>query len=461
MFDKKHIHFIAIGGSGMSGIAEVLLNQGHEVSGSDLVDNVATKRLRQLGAKVYVDHKSEHINGADIVVVSSAIKTDNPELMTAKKNNIPVMCRAEMLAQLMRLQKGVAIAGTHGKTTTTSLVASILVQDGFDPTFVIGGLLKSAGTNAKLGKSEYFVAEADESDGSFLYLHPEVAVVTNIDADHLTAYDNDFSHLKQTFVEFLQQLPFNGLAVLCIDDPVVNEIHSQISRPQLTYGFSEKADYQLLNYSQHGVKCCFDIQGPDLRISIELNLPGRHNALNATAAVVVAVHMGVKPDAIQAALQRFAGVGRRFQMYGEFNTKNGQVILIDDYGHHPREVSATLAAVRNAWPERRLVMVYQPHRYSRTKALFNDFVDVLQGSDVLVLLDVYPAGEQVINGADGQALYKAICDQGQMQSIFVEKIDDLPKVLKSVLQDGDILLTLGAGNIGSMASKLAGNNLIG
>ena len=459
MSPKKHIHFIAIGGSGMSGIAEVLLNQGHQISGSDIVANTATMRLKQLGATINIGHRPRQINGADIVVTSTAIKDNNSELQAAQKAHIPIMSRAEMLAQLMRLQKGIAIAGTHGKTTTTSLVSSILTEAGLDPTFVIGGLLQSAGANAKLGKSEYFVAEADESDASFLILQPNIAIVTNIDEDHMTTYDNDFSKLKQTFVQFLQQLPFDGLAVLCIDDPAMAELHEQISRPQVSYGFANNADYHLQNYHQYGVTSEFEIKTSESVLSITLNLPGRHNALNATAAVAVAKYLGIKDAAIKSALAKFAGVGRRFQLYGEFKTANGNIILIDDYGHHPREVSVTLVAVRDAWPRRRLVMAYQPHRYTRTQALFGDFVNVLQEVDVLVLLDVYPAGEKCIPGADGPALYQAICApmcaQGKLKPIFVKQIDELPHVLKKVLKNGDVLLTQGAGSIGAVASQLS------
>jgi UDP-N-acetylmuramate--alanine ligase len=457
-----HIHFIGIGGAGMGGIAEVLHNLGYQVSGSDQGQNAITSRLQSLGVKITIGHHVDNIAGAQVIVLSSAIHEDNLELIAAKNARIPLIPRARMLADLMRFKKGIAIAGTHGKTTTTSLVASALAEGGLDPTFVIGGLLKSTGTHAYLGASEYFVAEADESDASFLYLHPQVAIVTNIDIDHLTTYHNDFSNLRRTFLEFLDRLPFDGLAVVCIDDPIIHEIISDISRPTLTYGFHESADIQLFDFTQVGTQSYFKIRRKDnsTEVSITLNLPGRHNALNAAAAFAVASKMGVPDAAIQAAFAKFAGVGRRFQIYGEFNTGVGSVLLIDDYGHHPREITATVSAIRGAWPERRLVMAYQPHRYTRTKELFQDFVKVLSEQiDQLLLLDIYSAGESPIPEADGESLYAAIRKQSKSAPIFVKLIDELPSALRGVLEDGDVLLLQGAGSIGLMAAKLAAMQL--
>lgn len=457
----KRIHFIGIGGAGMGGIAEVLLNMGYEISGSDQSNNSMTQRLEKLGATVMHSHEAANIEGAQVVVVSSAITSSNPEMIAAKQAHIPIIPRARMLADLMRFKRGIAIAGTHGKTTTTSLVASILGQAGLDPTFVIGGLLKSAGTHAHLGASDYFVAEADESDASFLYLHPQITVVTNIDIDHLGTYQNDFNNLRNTFLEFLDRLPFNGLAVLCIDDPGVRAIMDEVARPCVTYGFSEDADIQIYDFYQQGTQSHFKIKrNGGAPLEVQLNLPGRHNALNATAAYAVAANLRVNDQAVQMALAKFAGVGRRFQIYGEFETGQGKVLLIDDYGHHPREITATLQAIRGAWPERRLVVAYQPHRYSRTKELFKDFVQVLsQEADQLVLLDVYSAGEQPIVEADGQALFSAIQQLSQKNPVFVKLIDELPKTLNGILKDGDVLLLQGAGSIGSMAAKLAASEL--
>ncbi len=455
----KRIHFIGIGGAGMGGIAEVLLHQGYEITGSDVSQNAMVKRLQNLGATITLQHAAENSIGADVVVISTAISETNPELVAAKEARIPIVPRAQMLADLMRMkQHGIAVAGTHGKTTTTSLLACVLTEAGLDPTFVIGGMLKSAGANAYLGKSPFFVAEADESDASFLYLHPEISIVTNIDADHMSTYHNNFSELKNTFIQFLHRLPFNGLAVVCIDDPIVQEILPHIARPILTYGFHPDADIQITDFQPVGFQSRFTLKhandGKD--IAITLNLPGTHNALNTAAVCGVALSLGVTETAIQNALEKFSGVGRRIQVYGELEMAQGNVLLIDDYGHHPREVIATWTAIRQAWPDRRLVVAYQPHRYTRTHDLFADFVDVLsQQADQLVLLDVYSAGETPIAGADGKALFQAVRQRSKTTPLFVPEIDDLADVLNQVLKDGDILLTQGAGTIGTIAPKLA------
>lgn len=457
----RHIHFVGIGGAGMGGIAEVLLTQGYCVSGSDRSENAVVKRLRQLGANIIQGHREENIAGADVVVRSTAVLDDNPELIAARKTRIPVVPRALMLAELMRFRHGIAVAGTHGKTTTTSLIASLLAEGGFDPTFVIGGLLNSAGTNARLGAGRYLVAEADESDASFLYLQPMAAVVTNIDADHMSTYQGDFAKLRDTFIAFLQHLPFYGLAVLCLDDPVVREIIPSVSRPVLTYGFTEEADWQALDYEQKSTKTFFRAvrSNGQFSLDIELNLAGQHNVLNALSAIAIATEIGVEKTAIQRCLANFGGVGRRFQIYGEFKTVQGQVLLLDDYGHHPREIAVTLRAARAAWPDRRLVMAYQPHRYSRTRDLFEDFAQVLSEVDVLLLLDVYSAGEVPIAGADGRSLCRNIRQRGRVEPIFIEYPRDLNQALQNVLQDGDVLLTQGAGDIGSIAAQLAANKL--
>lgn len=454
----RRIHFVGIGGAGMGGIAEVLLNEGYAVSGSDLTSNSVTKRLEQFGAKIIQKHHSDNIKNADVIVRSSAIPDDNPELVAARQARIPIVPRALMLAELMRFRYGIAIAGTHGKTTTTSLVTSILAEAGLDPTFVIGGRLNSTGSNAKLGSGKYLVAEADESDASFLYLKPIMSAVTNIDADHMSTYNGDFSNLKQTFVEFLHHLPFYGLAVLCLDDPVVRDIIPQVSRPILTYGFSEEADIRALEFDQQGVKTHFKVLRRDKpSLEILLNLAGQHNVLNSLAAIAIATEIDIPDAAIKKALSTFSGVGRRFQMYGEFNLSQGRVFLVDDYGHHPREIKATLQAIRKAWPNRRLVMAYQPHRYTRTRDLFDDFAQVLSEVDVLVLLDVYSAGESIIPGADGRSLCRNIRQRGKVDPIFVEHPQDLPIALQNVLQDQDIVLTQGAGNIGAISAELAKN----
>lgn len=458
----KHVHFVGIGGVGMAGIAEVLLRQGYTVSGSDLSENALTQWLRVMGAIIYRGHEASNIKDADVIVRSSAVDWANPELDAARKAHIPIVPRAEMLGELMRFRYGVAAAGTHGKTTTTSLVTSILAEAGLDPTFVIGGRLNSVGSNARLGRGHYLVAEADESDASFLYLKPMISIVTNIDQDHMGTYDNDFGRLKSTFIEFLHRLPFYGLAVLCIDDPVVREILPQLSRPIVTYGINAEADFRTQSYTQSGMQTKFIVERPKGQppLSITLNLPGRHNVLNALAAIAVATELKVQDKAIVDALQHFAGIGRRFQIYGEFALpQGGQVTLVDDYGHHPREIAATLQAARESWPERRLVMVYQPHRYTRTRDLFGDFCKVLSMPDKLMLLDVYSAGEDFIQGADGATLATAIKQNGPIEPIFVEKHDHLPNLFAKELKDGDVLLMQGAGNIGALAARLAATKL--
>jgi len=451
------IHFVGIGGAGMGGIAEVLLNLGYEVSGSDLKANAVTQRLAGLGAKIFVGHTAANVAGCDVVVVSTAVHETNPEIGAARAAHIPVVRRAEMLAELMRFRFGIAIAGTHGKTTTTSLTASMLAEGGLDPTFVIGGLLNSAGSHARLGESRYLVAEADESDASFLYLAPMMAIVTNIDADHMSTYGGDFERLRQTFLEFLHHLPFYGLAVLCADDPEVAGLLPQVTKPVMTYGFrAEDADVRGYDLRQEGMKTHYRVarRGHEGALDVTLNMPGAHNALNSLAAIAVATELGVSDAAIQKALDGFQGVGRRFQVYGELATSAGSVMLVDDYGHHPREVAATLAAARAAWPGRRLVLAFQPHRYSRTRELFEDFVKVLSEVDVLLLLEVYAAGEQPQGGDDGRALCRGIRARGVLDPVFVETVDDLAPTLRHVLHEGDVLLTLGAGSIGATAKAL-------
>ncbi|TQV79425.1 UDP-N-acetylmuramate--L-alanine ligase [Exilibacterium tricleocarpae] len=457
----RRIHFIGIGGAGMSGIAEVLLNQGYEISGSDLKESGTTRQLSDKGATIFIGHHDRNVVGADVIVNSSAVTETNPEMKGARRLRIPVVRRAEMLAELMRYRHGIAVAGTHGKTTTTSLIASVLAAGDRDPTFVIGGLLNSAGSHAQLGGSRYLVAEADESDASFLHLQPMVAVVTNIDADHMDTYEGDFSRLKKTFVEFLHNLPFYGLAVVCGDDPVVQEIIPQISRPVLTYGFGESCDFRAYEVRQEGMCSRFKVACPDGRkpLDLSINMPGLHNVLNATATVAVAVDEGVADSAVQTGLANFQGVGRRFQVYGEFPVAGGGAMLVDDYGHHPREVEATIQAVRRGWPERRLLMVYQPHRYTRTRDLYEDFVEVLSGVDALVLLEVYSAGETPIPGADSRHLCRSIRNRGQVDPIFVEGIDGVPEVIKDIVEPGDIVITQGAGNVGLLATELAKRKL--
>lgn len=452
----QRVHFVGIGGAGMSGIAEVVLNLGYEVSGSDIQNNAVTERLTRMGATVSIGHSEKNITGCDVVVTSTAVKEDNPEVVAAQEQRIPVVPRAEMLAELMRFRYGIAVAGTHGKTTTTSFIASVLAEDGLDPTFVIGGKLNSADTNARLGTGQYLVAEADESDASFMHLQPMISVVTNIDADHMETYGGDFEVLKNTFVEFLHHLPFYGLAVLCVDDPVVREVIPQITRPIITYGVSEDADVRVSDISSDGFQTHFQVSLPEREetLSLSLNMPGHYNILNALAAVAVAHEIGVEDKAIINAFQHFQGIGRRFQKYGDIRIADGSVLHVDDYGHHPTEVAAVLKAIRSGWPERRLVLVFQPHRYTRTRDLFEDFCIVLSEVDCLVLLDVYPAGETPIAGADGRALASSIRTRGKVDPVFVESIDQLPQALSGVLKDGDILLTQGAGNVGAIASEI-------
>ena len=450
------IHFVGIGGVGMGGIAEVMLNLGYQVSGSDLQENAVTRRLAEQGASVNLGHGAENVTDCDVVVISSAVKPDNPEVVAAQEQRIPVVPRAEMLAELMRFRYGIAVAGTHGKTTTTSLIASVLAEGGVDPTFVIGGRLNSAGTHARLGDGRYLVAEADESDASFMLLQPMMAVVTNIDADHMETYEGDFQKLRHTFVDFLHHLPFYGLAVLCLDDPEVRNILPEITRPVTTYGLTNEADVYADGLHQEGSQTHFRVARPQQEewLEITLNMPGHHNVLNALAAIAVAHEIGIEDTAIKRALESFEGIGRRFQINGEYQTPAGHVLHVDDYGHHPREVEATIKAIRDGWPQRRLVVAFQPHRYSRTRDLFEDFSRVLSEVDVLLLLEVYPAGEAPIAGADGRTLARAIRTRGQVDPVFVEKIEALAATLQGVLQDDDVLLTLGAGNIGAAAARL-------
>jgi UDP-N-acetylmuramate--alanine ligase len=456
----KRIHFVGIGGSGMSGIAEVLANLGYEVSGSDLAANAATERLAALGAKVTLGHGAENIAGADVVVVSTAVRSDNLEVMAAHARRIPVVPRALMLAELMRLKKGVAVAGTHGKTTTTSLVASVLAEAGLDPTFVIGGRLTSTASNARLGAGEFIVVEADESDASFLHLQPVVAVVTNIDADHMETYQHDFARLKQAFVDFLQNLPFYGSAILCADDPNVREIMPFVSKHIVTYGLREDATIRAVDVVA-GERMRFSCRregAPPLAVS--LNLPGRHNVQNALAAIAVAGELGLPDSAVQKALAEFHGVGRRFQRCGEIavggaGKAGGTFTLVDDYGHHPAEMQATLEAARGAFPGRRIVLAFQPHRYTRTRDLFEDFVQVLSGADALLLAEVYAAGEPPIVAADGRALARAIRVAGRIEPIFVENIGDMPAAIMQAVRPGDVVVTMGAGTIGGVPARLA------
>lgn len=456
---SKHVHFIGIGGVGMSGIAEVLINLGFDVSGSDLREGPVINHLSSLGARIAIGHDEENVRDADVVVVSTAIDDSNPEIIVAKEKRIPIVPRAAMLAEIMRFRYGIAVAGTHGKTTTTSLVASVMAEGDLDPTFVIGGKLNSAGSHAQLGESRYLVAEADESDASFLFLQPMMAVVTNIDADHMSTYEGDFNKLKQTFIEFIQHLPFYGLAVMCIDDEVIQEILEDVSRPVKTYGLSENADFRATNIVQDQAITRFDVSRPDKKdwLKVTLNMPGQHNVLNALAAIVVANELGVSDIAILKALADFRGIVRRFQIYGDFPIKNGKVLLIDDYGHHPNEVESMISAFREAWPDRRLVVIFQPHRYTRTRDLFEDFARVLCEPDVLLLTEVYPAGEAPIPGADARALMRAIRMRSGSEPIFVESFDLLPEILGNVLEDNDVLLTLGAGDIGSVPNYLLEN----
>ncbi|MEM5313919.1 UDP-N-acetylmuramate--L-alanine ligase [Paraburkholderia sp. JHI869] len=453
----KHIHFVGIGGAGMSGIAEVLVNLGYQVSGSDLSKNGVTDRLAALGARIAIGHAEENIEGANAVVVSTAVRSDNPEVLAARHRRIPIVPRAVMLAELMRLKQGIAIAGTHGKTTTTSLVASVLAAGGLDPTFVIGGRLISAGANARLGTGDFIVAEADESDASFLNLFPVIEVITNIDADHMDTYGHDFARLKQAFIEFTHRLPFYGIAVLCVDDPNVKEILPFVSKPIIRYGLASDAQVRAVNVVAREGKMHFTVMREDApSLDIVLNLPGTHNVQNALAAIAIATELEVKDADIQRALAEFNGVGRRFQRYGEIPVNGGGAwTLIDDYGHHPVEMAATIAAARGAFPERRLVLAFQPHRYTRTRDCFEDFVRVLSTVDALVLTDVYAAGEAPIVAADGRALARAIRVAGKVEPVFVETVDEVPDALAAVVRDGDVVITMGAGSIGGVPGRIA------
>ncbi len=452
----KHVHFVGIGGAGMSGIAEVLLDLGYIVSGSDRNESVATRRLVSSGARIFSTHSAANVVGCDVVVTSTAIGSENEEVLAALEAKIPVVPRAEMLGELMRFRKGIAVAGTHGKTTTTAMVATLLGSAGLDPTFVVGGVVNSFRANAKLGRGQYLVAEADESDASFLHLQPLMAVITNIDADHLETYDGDFSKLRQTFVEFLHNLPFYGLAVLCVDDPVVREVMTGIRKPILTYGTAEDADYRAVNLRQSGLQMHFDVIRPraGLPLKLTLNVPGQHNVLNAMAAVVIADELGVPEDAIERGIREFQGTGRRFETRGDISISNGTALVVDDYAHHPRELQATLEAARGTWPDRRLVVVFQPHRYSRTRDLLDDFAHVLDGQDPLLVTEVYPAGEEPISGADGRAICRSIRARGRVDPVFVPTLAELDDALDPILKDGDVILTLGAGDIGSASQTL-------
>ncbi|MBC7984455.1 MAG: UDP-N-acetylmuramate--L-alanine ligase [Candidatus Obscuribacterales bacterium] len=451
------IHFVGIGGSGMGGIAEVLVNLGYQVQGSDLKANGVTRRLEKLGAKIFLGHSAENVATADALVVSSAVQADNAEVLAAQTRRIPVVQRAEMLGELMRFRYSIAVAGTHGKTTTTSMVASLLAEGGLDPTFVIGGRLKSVGSNARLGAGKYLVAEADESDASFLHLQAMIAIVTNVDADHLSTHGGDFEKLKQSFVDFLHNLPFYGLAVLCADDPVLATMMSRIGRPVSTYAMDAEADVRAVNVVRRGMQTTFDVlrSGRVEPLSIRLNLPGRHNVLNALAAIAVATELEVADTAIQNALANFQGIDRRLQQYGDVMTPAGRITLIDDYGHHPTELAATLEAVRQGWAGRRLVLAFQPHRYTRTHDLLDDFARVLAAScDALVVTEVFAAGEAPIAGADGKAICRAVRSHRGVEPVFVDKIEGLPEALQRIVRDGDVVVTMGAGSIGAMAAEL-------
>ena len=453
----RRIHFVGIGGAGMSGIAEVLANLGYQVSGSDLAANATTRRLAGLGVKIFHGHRAEQIEGADAVVLSSAVQPDNPEVLAARERRVPLVPRALMLAELMRLKRGIAIAGTHGKTTTTSLVASVLAEGGLDPTFVIGGRLNAAGSNARLGSGDFIVVEADESDASFLHLQPVIAVVTNIDADHMDTYGQDFSRLKQAFVQYLQNLPFYGAAILCADDMQVRDILPLVSKPVVTYGSAADCAIRALDVAHDGARMRFRAERRGARaLDVLLNLPGRHNVLNALAAIAVAEEVGVPDAAVLKALADFRGVGRRFQNHGEVALEGGgSFTLIDDYGHHPAEMAATLDAARGAFPGRRLVLAFQPHRYTRTRDLFEDFVKVLSSADLLLLAEVYPAGEAPIVAADARSLARAVRVAGQVEPIYVEDIAEMPAAIRRVARDGDVVLTMGAGSVGNVPGQLA------
>jgi UDP-N-acetylmuramate--alanine ligase len=453
------IHFVGIGGSGMGGIAEVMVNLGYHVQGSDLKPNAVTQRLAKLGAQIKIGHAAENIGKADVLVVSTAVQADNPEVVEAKSRRLPIVQRAVMLGELMRFRYAIAVAGTHGKTTTTSMVASILAEGGLDPTFVIGGRLKSADSNARLGTGKYLVAEADESDASFMHLQPMISIVTNVDNDHLQTHDGDFERLKQSFIDFLHNLPFYGLAVMCVDDPVAKSLLPRINRPFVTYGIENaEADIRAVNIVRDGVQTRFDVErsGSTQKLSVKLNLPGTHNVLNSLAAIAVAKELEVSDTAIQRALSSFHGVDRRLQQYGDVETSAGKVTLIDDYGHHPTELAATLEAIRQGWPNRRILLAFQPHRYSRTRDLLDDFARVLSANaDALIVTEVYAAGETPIAGADGKAICRAVRSHGRVEPVFVEKIDELPRALIQIARDGDVIVTMGAGSIGSLAPELS------
>jgi UDP-N-acetylmuramate--alanine ligase len=450
------IHFVGIGGSGMSGIAEVLLNLGYAVQGSDLKHGEATERLQQLGARVMLGHRAENVDGADVVVVSSAINAANPEVARALAERVPVVKRAEMLGELMRFRYSIAVAGTHGKTTTTSLMASVLAEGGTDPTFVIGGRLKSAASNARLGAGEFLVAEADESDASFTHLQPMIAIVTNVDADHLGTHGGDFGRLKLSFVEFLHNLPFYGLAVICNDDANARALIPDIARPYVTYGFEAGADVRAVDVERHAGQSKFTVLRPGgaPSLPVTLNLPGRHNVLNALAVITVATELEIEDGAIQRALASFQGIERRLQWIADVDSGAGKVTIVDDYGHHPTEIAATVEAARQGWPDRRVVLVFQPHRYSRTRDLLDEFAQVLADSDALVVAEVYPAGEAPIPGADGKALCRAIRTRGRVEPVLLKSLDELPDALAGIVRDGDVVLTMGAGHIGAVSNDL-------
>ena len=461
----RHIHFVGIGGAGMGGIAEVLANEGYEISGSDLAPNAVTQHLSALGATIYFNHRPENVSDASVVVVSTAVSQDNPEIVAAREARIPVIRRAEMLAELMRFRHGIAIAGTHGKTTTTAMVSSIYAEGGLDPTFVNGGLVKAAGTHARLGSSRYLIAEADESDASFLHLQPMVAIVTNIEADHMDTYQGDFENLKQTFINFLHNLPFYGRAVMCIDDVVIRDLLPRVGRQITTYGFSDDADVRIENYQQFGAQGHFTLVRHDKPLmNVTLNAPGRHNALNAAAAVAVATEEGIEDEDILSALESFQGTGRRFDFLGEYplepiNGTAGSAMLVDDYGHHPTEVDATIKAARAGWPDKKLVMIFQPHRYTRTRDLYDDFANVLSQVDVLLMLDVYAAGESAIPGADSRSLCRTIRGRGKVDPILVSDHDLVAEMLLPALSGNDLILVQGAGNVGKIARTLAEQKL--
>jgi len=452
----NRVHFVGIGGSGMSGIAEVMLSLGYEVQGSDLKRNASVRRLESQGATVFIGHDALNVCDADAVVVSSAVDDSNPEVAAAREALLPIVQRAEMLGELMRFRYSIAVSGTHGKTTTTSLVASVLAEGGLDPTFVIGGRLKSADANARLGQGEYLVAEADESDASFVHLKPMLAIVTNIDADHMSTYDGDIDKLRNGFIEFLHNLPFYGLAILCADDPGVNEILSDVGRSILTYGVDNEADVRAENIIFSGASTTFDVrrEGRDEALHVSLRLPGMHNVRNALATIAVASELQISDQAVVAALEKFEGIDRRFQSLGDVQTRNGKVMMVDDYGHHPTEIAATLSAARAGWPGKRVVLAFQPHRYTRTRDLLDDFASVLSDADVLVVLEVFAAGEDPIAGADGRAIARAVRTRGGVEPVFVETLDELSAVLADLLEDGDLVLTMGAGDIGAYAAEL-------